>query len=39
MGSGTTALACKEIKRNYIGFEISREYCDIADKRLLLLEK
>ena len=35
MGSGTTALACKELGRHYIGFEISKEYCEIAEKRLL----
>ena len=34
MGSGTTAVACKELGRNYIGFELSKEYCDIAEKRL-----
>lgn len=34
MGSGTTALACKELKRQWIGFEISKKYCDIAEKRL-----
>ena len=34
MGSGTTAVACKELQRNFIGFEISKEYCDIANKRL-----
>lgn len=34
LGSGTTALACKNLKRNYIGCEISKEYCDIAQKRL-----
>lgn len=34
MGSGTTALACKELNRNYIGFEISQEYIDICNKRL-----
>lgn len=26
MGSGTTAVACLESKRSYIGFEISKEY-------------
>lgn len=26
MGSGTTAKACVELKRNYIGFEINQEY-------------
>ena len=34
MGSGTTALACIDTGRHYIGFEISREYCDIAKKRI-----
>ena len=34
MGSGTTGLACKELKRRYIGFEISKEYCKIAEERL-----
>ena len=34
LGSGTTAVACKELGRNYIGIEISPEYCAIAEKRL-----
>lgn len=34
MGSGTTAKACQGLNRNYIGSEISKEYCDIAEKRL-----
>ena len=34
LGSGTTAVACKELGRNYIGIEISPEYCKIAEKRL-----
>ena len=34
MGSGTTAVACKQLNRNFIGFEISQEYVDIANKRL-----
>lgn len=33
-GSGTILLAAKELGRNYIGFEISKEYCDIAERRL-----
>lgn len=33
-GSGTTLSAAKELNRNFIGFEISKEYCDIANKRL-----
>ena len=34
MGSGTTAKMCKIANRNYIGFEISEEYCEIAKERL-----
>lgn len=34
MGSGTTAVACKQLNRNFIGFEISQKYVDIANKRL-----
>lgn len=37
MGSGTTAKMAKKNNRNYIGFEISKEYCDIAEERLLNL--
>ena len=34
MGSGTTAVACRMLNRHFIGFEISKEYCDIANNRL-----
>ena len=34
MGSGTTALACKQTNRNFIGIDISQKYCDIANERL-----
>lgn len=34
MGSGTTAKMAMLNNRNYIGFEISKEYCDIAQKRI-----
>jgi len=33
-GSGTTGVACKNLHRNFIGIEISPEYCKIAEKRL-----
>jgi DNA modification methylase len=34
IGSGTTAKMAKLNNRNYIGFEISKDYCEIAEKRL-----
>ena len=34
IGSGTTAIAAKQLGRNYIGFEINKEYVDIANERL-----
>jgi len=34
-GSGTTLKAAKQLKRDYIGIEISAEYVTIAEKRLL----
>jgi len=34
MGSGTTAIACININRKYIGFEIDKGYYDIIMKRI-----
>lgn len=34
MGSGTTAIACIREKRNFIGFELNKEYYDKACKRI-----
>lgn len=34
LGSGTTAVACEKLGRRWIGIEISKEYCDIAVKRI-----
>ena len=36
MGSGTTAIACLREKRNFIGFELNKEYYDKACKRIQL---
>lgn len=33
-GSGTTCLAAKNLKRNYLGIEINPEYVDLANQRL-----
>ena len=34
MGSGTTAIACMNTNRNFIGFEMDKGYYDIACKRI-----
>jgi len=34
LGSGTTAVACEQLNRQWIGCEISEKYCEIAAKRL-----
>ena len=34
MGTGTTGLACKELGRNYIGFELQESYLEISKKRI-----
>ena len=34
MGSGTTAKMAMLNNRNYIGSEISKEYCNIAEERI-----
>lgn len=39
MGSGTTALAAIKLNRNYIGIEISQEYCDLARERISKLKE
>lgn len=34
MGSWTTARACKDLGRDFIGFELEEKYCEIGEKRL-----
>lgn len=34
MGSGTTAVACVQTKRRYVGFDINKEYIKITDRRI-----
>lgn len=34
MGSGTTAVAALNLKRHFLGIEISPDYCDMANKRI-----
>ena len=34
IGSGTTAIACINTNRNFIGFELDKHYCDIANERV-----
>lgn len=34
MGSGSTIVAAKQLKREYIGFEIDKEYYKVAKKRI-----
>jgi len=34
IGSGTTALACEQLNRRWIGCEIAEKYCKVADDRV-----
>ncbi|MDI6737878.1 MAG: site-specific DNA-methyltransferase [Nanoarchaeota archaeon] len=34
MGSGTTAVACIQTGRQYIGFELSEDYCKMSEARI-----
>lgn len=38
MGSGTTGVACKNLNRNFIGIELSRDYYEIAKERIYSTE-
>lgn len=34
MGSGQTAIASKKLERRYVGYDISKEYCKLAETRI-----
>lgn len=34
MGSGTTGVACKQLRRNFIGYELDPNYFKMAEKRI-----
>lgn len=34
MGSGTTAIACMNTKRNFVGFELDKGYFDLGNERI-----
>ncbi|PJF31647.1 MAG: site-specific DNA-methyltransferase, partial [Phototrophicales bacterium] len=34
MGAGSTAVACKRLRRHYIGYELNPDYCAYAEQRL-----
>lgn len=35
MGSGSTGIACRNLRRDFIGIELDKEYYDIAKKILI----
>ena len=39
MGTGTTAIVAKKLKRNFIGSEFTQKYFDLANERLLEIKK
>jgi len=34
IGSGTTAVAAIQLNRHYVGYDVSKDYCNIAEKRI-----
>ncbi|MBS3138146.1 site-specific DNA-methyltransferase [Candidatus Woesearchaeota archaeon] len=39
MGSGQTAIASVKEKRNFIGYEINKEYCELSERRIRELKE
>ena len=33
-GNGTTCMSARDLNRNFIGIDISEEYCQLAEERL-----
>ena len=38
-GSGTTAVAAKELNRSFVGAELAREFCELAARRVAAAER
>lgn len=39
VGSGTTLVACRQLRRRYIGIDLNPDYCEMARKRLTEIER
>ncbi|MBN2208016.1 MAG: site-specific DNA-methyltransferase [Candidatus Coatesbacteria bacterium] len=39
LGSGTTSVVAKKLRRHWVGIEIDREFCCLAERRLELAEE
>jgi len=38
IGSGTTAVAAKKLKRNFLGIDINNDYCQLTQERLFQIQ-
>ena len=38
MGSGTTGVAALKLKRKFVGIDNTKEYCELAEKRISQVE-
>jgi site-specific DNA-methyltransferase (adenine-specific) len=39
LGSGTTSVVAKKLRRHYLGIEVDEHYCCLAEKRIALAEE